>query len=50
MILSGRWRHRGRAGSERPGDAPGHFAQVVRWDARGHADGDALRAVDEQVR
>ena len=35
---------------ERPGNTPGHFAKVVRWDAGGHADRDALRAVDEQVR
>jgi hypothetical protein len=27
-----------------------HLAEVVRRDARRHADGDALRAVDEQVR
>ena len=31
-------------------DAVDHFPHVVRRDARGHADGDARRAVHEQVR
>ena len=35
---------------ERVGDAGGEFAQVVRRNAGGHADGDALGAVHQQVR
>ena len=35
---------------DRPDHAVDHFAQVVRRDVGRHADGDARRAVDEQVR
>ncbi len=35
---------------QRPLGALGHLAQVVRRDVGGHADGDAGRAVDQQVR
>ena len=34
---------------DEPDGAVDHLAQVVRRDVRGHADGDAGRAVDEQV-
>ena len=35
---------------QEPLRAGGHFPQVVRRDLGGHPDGDALRAVDQQVR